>query len=203
MTEANKHAKPWWRRGSSVLLMAAAAAAALTLGGAISAQAQAQAQAQSEGHESRHEPPQRHDMAPAGPGMMFNGAPEQINRAVDQLLDGLAVSNAQRSQIRQIALTTAAELKLQRDSQTGLRDTALQVFAAPVIDAAAAESLRQQMLVQHDQLSKRTLQAMLDVARVLTPEQRVKAAAQMKQRQAAIHERRERMGRDHGERAKQ
>ena len=203
MTEAKKHATPWWRRASSVLLMAAAAAAAVTLGGAISAQAQAQAQAQSEGHESRHEPQQRHDMAHAGPGMMFNGPPEQINRAVDQLLDGLAVSDAQRSQIRQIALTTATELKSQRDRQTGLRDTALQVFAAPVIDAAAAESLRQQMLVQHDQLSKRTLQAMLEMARVLTPEQRVKAAAQMKQRQAAMHERRERMGRDPGERPTQ
>ena len=35
------------------------------------------------------------------------------------------------------------------------------------------------MLAQHDQASKRTLQAMLDVSRVLTPEQRKALAERM------------------------
>jgi protein CpxP len=38
------------------------------------------------------------------------------------------------------------------------------------------------MLAQHDAASKRMLQAMLDVSRVLTPEQRAKLAERMQQR---------------------
>jgi Spy/CpxP family protein refolding chaperone len=56
------------------------------------------------------------------------------------------------------------------------------VFTAPTVDANAAEQLRQQMLAQHDQASKRMLQAMLDISRVLTPEQRQQLAQKMKQR---------------------
>jgi len=74
----------------------------------------------------------------------------------------------------------------------------MQIFAAPTVDAAAAESVRQQMLAQHDQASKRMLQAMLDVSNVLTPEQRAKMAARMKERSSIMHER---MQRDHGPRA--
>ena len=51
---------------------------------------------------------------------------------------------------------------------------------------AAAESVRQQMLAQHDQSSKRMLQAMLDVSKVLTPAQRAKLGARLKQRQAIM-----------------
>jgi Spy/CpxP family protein refolding chaperone len=72
----------------------------------------------------------------------------------------------------------------------------MQVFAAPSVDAAAAESLRQQMLAQHDQASKRMLQAMLDVSKVLTPEQRAKVGERMKQRQAVMQDRQQRMQRE-------
>ena len=68
--------------------------------------------------------------------------------------------------------------------------------AAPNVDAAAAESLRQQMLQQHDQASRRMLQAMLDVSKVLTPEQRVKLGERMKQRADTMRERRQRMERE-------
>ena len=134
--------------------------------------------------------------------MLFNGPPEQINRVVDRLLDGLSASDAQRAQIKQIALAAATDAQAQRASEGSLRDKALLVFTAPTLDPAAAEALRQQMLVQHEQASKRTLAAMLDVARVLTPEQRAKVAALMKQREAVMQERRERLKRDSSERAK-
>jgi Spy/CpxP family protein refolding chaperone len=76
----------------------------------------------------------------------------------------------------------------------------VEIFAAPTVDAAAAESLRQQLLAQHDQASKRVLQAMLDVSKVLTPEQRAKLAERIKQRQAAMQDRMQRMQREHGPR---
>ena len=132
-----------------------------------------------------------------GPGMMmFGGSPEHVGRVVDHMLDGLNASDAQRSQIKQIAIAAATDLKAQRDAGRSLREQGMQIFAAPTVDARAAETLRQQMLAQHDQASKRMLQAMLDVSRVLTPEQRTKIGERMKERDAARQERVQRLQRE-------
>lgn len=128
--------------------------------------------------------------------MMFSGSPERVARAVDHMLDGLNATDAQRAQVKQIAQAAANDLKAQRDADGGLRERALQVLTAPNVDAAAAESIRQQMLAQHDQRSRRGLQAMLDVARVLTPEQRAKLGERLKQREAQHRERLQRMERE-------
>lgn len=128
--------------------------------------------------------------------MMFAGPPERVARMVDHMLDGLNATDAQRSQIKQIAQAAAVDLKAQREAASGLRERALQVFAAPNVDAAAAESVRQQMLAQHDQRSRRVLQAMLDVSRVLTPEQRARLSERMKQREAQHRERAQRLERE-------
>ena len=134
--------------------------------------------------------------------MMFGGPPEHVARAVDHLLDGLAATDAQRGQIKQIAQAAAVDLKAQYEAGRSLRDKGMQIFTVPVIDAAAAESVRQQMLAQHDQAGKRTLQAMLDIGNVLTPEQRAKLGERMKQRQLAMQERMQRMHGDHREKPK-
>jgi protein CpxP len=64
-----------------------------------------------------------------------------------------------------------------------------QLFTQPTVDARAVETLRQQMLAQHDQASKRMMQAMLDGSRVLTPEQRAKMADMAGQRRAMMERR--------------
>jgi periplasmic protein CpxP/Spy len=115
---------------------------------------------------------------------MFGGSPEHIGRAVDHLLDGLNASDAQRTQIKQIATAAATDLKAQHDAGRALRERALQAFTAPTVDANAAEALRQQMQAQQDQTSRRVLQAMLDVSGVLTPEQRAQIGQRIKQREA-------------------
>lgn len=175
--------RPFAMRFAAIGVLVVAAA-----GAAISVRAQAQGMG-------------GHGRAP-GPGMMmmFGGSPEQIGRAVDHMLDGLGVTDAQRGQIKQIAIAAATDLKSQHEAGRALRDQGMQIFAAPTVDAAAAESLRQQMLTQHDQASKRMLQAMLDVSKVLTPEQRAKMAERMKQRQAAMKDRMEREQRAHSPR---
>jgi Spy/CpxP family protein refolding chaperone len=135
--------------------------------------------------------------ADSGAGiMMFGGSPEHVGRAVDHLLDGLGATDAQRSQVKQIATVAAADLKTQHDTGRSLRQKGMQLFAAPSVDAAAVESVRQQMLAQHDQASKRVMQAMLDVSKVLTPEQRAKLGERMQQRQAAMNDRMQRMQRE-------
>jgi len=133
---------------------------------------------------------QRGDM---GPGAMFRGSPERIGRMVDRMLDGLNASDAQRSQIKQIATAAAADMKAQAEAGRGLRQRAMQAFTAPNIDPAAVEQIRQQMLQQHDQMSRRMTQAMLDVARVLTPEQRARLGERMRDRQAQMQDRMRRM----------
>jgi Spy/CpxP family protein refolding chaperone len=150
---------------------------------AMSATVAVSAWAQPGGHH-RH----RHGGGMAGPSL-FMGSPERIGHGVDRLLKGLNASDAQRTQIKQIAQQAAADLKTQRTAGRGLHEKSLQIFTAPTVDAAAAESVRQQMLAQHDTVSHRVLQAMLDISNVLTPEQRATLGEQIKQRQQHRHER--------------
>ena len=126
--------------------------------------------------------------------------PERMGRMVDHMLDGLNATDAQRNQIKQIALVAGADIKAQRDSNRVLHEKAMQIFAAPNVDTAAAEQVRQQMLVQHDQMSQRSLQAVLDASKVLTPEQRATLSERMKQRSATMRERMKRMKLTVGER---
>lgn len=128
-----------------------------------------------------------------GGGMMFRGSPEHMGRMIDHMLDGLNASDAQRSQIKQIAAGAAADMKAQAEGGRALHQRAMQAFTAPTVDAGAVEQVRQQMLQQHDQMSRRMTQAMLDVARVLTPEQRARLGERMRDRQARMEDRMKRM----------
>jgi periplasmic protein CpxP/Spy len=119
---------------------------------------------------------------------MFGGSPEHIQH----MLDDLNASDAQRAQIKQIVKAAATDMKAQREAGRALHEKAMQVFTAPAVDANAAEQLRQQMLVQHEQMSRRVLQAMLEASNVLTPEQRAKLGEQMKKRSDRMHERMQR-----------
>jgi periplasmic protein CpxP/Spy len=121
------------------------------------------------------------------PPMMMGGM--MSGHMLDHMLDGMNATDQQRSQIDKIAKAARDDLKAQRDSAGAAHEQALQLFAQPSVDAAGAESLRQQMIGQQDQASRRMLQAMLDISQVLTPEQRAQFAQRMK-------ERAERHGRD-------
>ena len=122
-------------------------------------------------------------MARPGPpggagGFGFFGGPH-----LQHLLDSVNATDAQKAQIRQIMQAARADMKAQRKAGGNLHEQAMQLFTQPTVDAAAVETLRQQMLQQHDQASRRISQAMLEVSRVLTPEQRAQLGAQMKKRQ--------------------
>ena len=110
------------------------------------------------------------------------GAPMMSER----MLDTVNATAEQRAQIRQIVQAARTDLAAQRDAGIKLREQGRTLFAQPTVDARAAEALRQQALAQHDQASKRMLQAMLDVSRVLTAEQRKTLADRMAQRHAMM-----------------
>ena len=118
-----------------------------------------------------------------GPGHHgeMGGAPF-MGRMSERMLDSVNATPEQRAQIKQITEAAAADLKTQRESRRALHERAMDLFKQPTVDANAAEALRQQMLQQHDQASRRMMQAMLEVSRVLTPEQRAQLADRMAQR---------------------
>lgn len=118
-----------------------------------------------------------------GPGMMGGMASERM-------LDAVNATAEQRTQIHQIMDAARADLRAQREATRALHDQARQLFTQPTVDARAAEALRVQKMAAHDQASKRMLQAMLDVSRVLTPEQRTRIGELMAQRRQQMEQRR-------------
>ena len=118
-----------------------------------------------------------------GMGMMFGG------RGLDRMLDSVNATAEQRSQIKAIAERAMTDMKAQRESGKAVREQMSQLFTQPTVDANAAEALRAQMMQQHDQASRRMMQTMLEVSRVLTPEQRQQLAKRMQERKATMERR--------------
>ena len=127
-----------------------------------------------------HDGPGRPD-GHGGPGMgLFDG------RHAERMLDSVNATPDQRTQIKQVMAAAKTDIAAQRDASRKLREQSQALFAQPTVDARAVETLRQQMLAQHDLTSKRMTQVMLDVSRVLTPEQRKTLSDRMTQRRAMM-----------------
>jgi len=120
--------------------------------------------------------------APQAAGRAFAHGGAGDGRMLERMLDGVNASADQRSRIHEIMKSAMTDLRAQRQASRGLREQLTTLFAQPTVDARAVEAVRQQMLQQHDQSSRRWMQAMLDASVVLTPEQRVQLAEHMKQR---------------------
>ena len=122
------------------------------------------------------------DALPAPPRHAFMHGGPGGGRMLERMLDGVNASADQRSRIHEIMKSAMADLRAQHQASSGLREQAMTLFTQPTVDARAVEALRQQMLQQHDQSSRRWMQALLDASAVLTPEQRLQLAERMKQR---------------------
>jgi protein CpxP len=116
-----------------------------------------------------------------GAGMMM-----MHGRGLDRMLDSVNASAEQRALIKQIAERARADLKAQRQANQGSRQQFMALFAQPTVDANAVEALRAQRMQQHDQASRRMTQALVEVSRVLTPEQRKQLADRAAQRSAMM-----------------
>ena len=171
------HATRWTRLATGSMLVVGAVLASATAMTAWAAPGHGQRAAI---HKVAHHP------GPGGaPGILFGGP------GLDRMLDEVQATAAQRAQIRQIAGAARDDLRQLREQAPDLRKDTLNVLTQPSIDAGAAEQARQKMLAQHDAVSKRTLTAMLDVAKVLTPEQRAQLGQKLKARQAERDKRRD------------
>jgi Spy/CpxP family protein refolding chaperone len=112
-----------------------------------------------------------------GPGML-----PMAGRGLQRMLDAAEATPDQRTRIEQIAAAARADLMAGHQASQDLRRQFMAAFAQPTLDPALLESLRQQMLAEHDRTSQRVTQAMLEAGNVLTPEQRQKIAQDMAQR---------------------
>ena len=131
-------------------------------------------------------------MQPGGPGsheghrshMMggHHGGGDMGMKMSGRMLDLVKATPEQRAQIQKIMDGARTDMQAQREAGKGLRGEFMATMAQPNIDAGAVEQIRQKMLAQHDQASKRRMQAMVDAARVLTPEQRKQLSERMAQR---------------------
>lgn len=110
-----------------------------------------------------------------GPGRGMMGMSERM-------LDAVKATPEQRTQIKQIMDAARKDMQSQHEARKALQGEAAKLFTQPNVDANAVEALRQKQMAQHDQASKRMMQAMLDASRVLTPEQRKQLADRMQQR---------------------
>jgi Spy/CpxP family protein refolding chaperone len=168
------------RQGAYVKLVAGvvlAAAGALTMS---QVQAQPQPQPGMAG-------PQHAAMHRAGPGM-HGGMP----MIPERMLDAVGVSAEQKTKLREIFKAAGDDLRPMRENGRALHEQMGKLMAAPQVDAAAAEALRQKQLAAHAASSKRMLRAMLDAQAVLTPEQRSKLAERMAERRDHMEHRMER-----------
>ena len=147
---------------------------ALVFAGAQLSQAIAQPGAQHAPHHGTHHGAQHG--AHHAPGLPFAG------RGFERVLDEVKATDAQRQQIKQITDQARTDLQALHQQGRDAHQQGMAIWTSPKLDAADAEKHRQQMLAHHDQVSKRMMQAMLDVGKVLSPEQRAQAAQILKQR---------------------
>jgi periplasmic protein CpxP/Spy len=96
-----------------------------------------------------------------------------------RMLDRINATPEQRAQITRITEAGRADMTAQRDAAKALRTQMQQAMSATVVDANAVEALRQQGMALHDQASRRRTQMMVDISRVLTPQQRQQIAERM------------------------
>jgi periplasmic protein CpxP/Spy len=96
-----------------------------------------------------------------------------------KILDHVGASDAQKAQIKTIWEGLRPQLKTLHQQHAGLRQQITQAMTAATIDPAAIEKLRQQSVGVMDKVSSVMTQGFVETARVLTPEQRKQAAAEI------------------------
>ena len=119
-------------------------------------------------------------------GPLSGGPGAPMNHHLGRMLQEVHATGAQRAQIRSIEEAAAKDLKPQFEHERDLREKLAQALSQPTIDVAGIETLREEMQAQHDEISKRTTQSMIDVAKVLTPEQRKQWAEQASERRTRM-----------------
>jgi protein CpxP len=101
---------------------------------------------------------------------------ERIQGFVRMALDSVAASSDQEAKVHDVIATAFTEIAPKPEDRAAFRKQALDLLRAPTLDKAALEKLRADFVAQQDAKSKRFLDAVEQVADILTPDQRAKLA---------------------------
>ncbi len=122
-------------------------------------------------------PGMHHAMGFAGKhGMGFG------ERRIDRVLEEIDATPEQSEKIKAIIEAAGDDLFPMAEEFRGTREDVAALLGAPTIDRAAAETLRAERIAKADAASKRLVTAVLDVADVLTAEQRAELVDHFKDR---------------------
>ena len=100
----------------------------------------------------------------------------RIEFATDWILSRIDASDEQRQQVKAIVQATVQDLAPMREQHHQNHQTMLQALTQPTIDPAALEDIRHAELQLAEEVSKRLVTSLADIAEVLTPEQRTRLA---------------------------
>lgn len=119
-----------------------------------------------------------------GPGMGFSGRHGMGfgERRLDRVLDEIDATDEQETKIKAIIEKAGDELFPMADEFRGTREQVADLLGAATIDRAAAETLRAERVAKVDEASRKLTTAVLDIAEVLTPEQRAEIVDHFKDR---------------------
>jgi Spy/CpxP family protein refolding chaperone len=107
-------------------------------------------------------------------------AKERAADHIDDVMDWLDGTDAQKAQVQKIVDTAIPDLMGFREEHRALRAEFQKELAAPTVNPAALEDLRTRAMKLADAASARGLKAFSDISQVLTPEQRQKAIEKWK-----------------------
>ena len=100
----------------------------------------------------------------------------RIEFATDWILSRIEASDEQRQQVKAIVQATVQDLAPRREQHHQNHQTMLQALTQTTIDPAALENIRHAELQLAEEVSKRLVTSLADIAEVLTPEQRTRLA---------------------------
>lgn len=136
-----------------------------------------------------------------GPGPDGHHSPEERAERLDKALGEVGATEEQKSTIRTFFEETAPTLKALHDEGRQLREEMQEVFLnSPVIDRAEVELLRVDAVDLFDRASSTMLDLFVDVANVLTVEQRTQLHELKEAHHGRMHDRMERFREHRGER---
>lgn len=109
-----------------------------------------------------------------------------MHKRMGYMLDKVGATPEQKQKIADITKQQSGDWKATRERRMKARSDLAAALSAPTIDRSAVERLRAEQTSDFDTQSKKRTQIMIDIAAILTPEQRVKMRELM-ERQRSGH----------------
>ena len=109
-----------------------------------------------------------------------------MNRIIEKVVDHVVPDGSaqQKASLNTIVKAAVQDLRPIHEQNKVLKGQVKTLLQQPTLDRNAMEQWRQEEMRLVDTASKRILQAVLDCADILTPEQRVKLAEQLEKRRS-------------------